>query len=171
VEVIFGRRHVVAAVGSIVLLACVPPTLRASTVATGKDRLASAIEDRLNRLGHTTVPMAAPEGYFYRNPILPQRAFYTYAGCKQRFRFSVFVYRTKAQARVMADYFHQHVVKIGGDFHAFKMVRRGRVVYAAATAPAPDPDAPAVPTRDFHSFAAEVSTALPARPRGCPPEL
>ena len=33
----------------------------------------------------------------------------------------------------MYEYFHQHVVNIGGDFHAFNMVRKGRVIYAANT--------------------------------------
>src|SRR4051812_31055543 len=112
--------------------------------------------------------MTQREGYFYRNPILPQRAFFTYAGCQQPFRFSVFVYKTTAQAVAMYDYFHQHVVKIGGDFHAFNMVRKGRVIYAANTNPGPDPLAASVPTKDFRSLAAGVSGPLPPDPRACP---
>jgi hypothetical protein len=171
VRVLLGRRQVYAAVTSIVLLACVTPVLGAATAATGKDRLASAIEKRLNALGDLTSPMTASAGYFYRNPILPQRAFQTTAGCGQKFLFSVSVYKTKAQAVTMYDYFYQHVLNIGGNFSDFNMVRRGRVIYTADTASAPNQHAPAVPTRDFHSLAEEVSAPLAAHPRGCRPEL
>ena len=60
------------------------------------------------------------------------------------------------------------IAKIGGDFHAFNMVRRGRVIYTANTAPGPDPYSPSVPTKDFHSLAAGVSGPLPSHPRACP---
>jgi hypothetical protein len=171
VDVILGRRQVFAAIASIALLSLAAPILHAATAPTRKDRLASAIENRLNRLGDTTNAMTRSEGYFYRNPTVPQRAFYAYAGCQQAFRFSVFVYKTEAQAVAMYDYFYQHVVNIGGDFHAFNMVRRGRVIYSAATASAPDPNAPAVPKGNFHSLVAEVSAPLPRHPRGCTPQL
>jgi hypothetical protein len=69
-------------------------------------------------------------------------------------------------------HFVQHVRTIGGDFHAFDIVRRGRVIYSASTAAAPDPNAPAVPTRDFHALVGEVSTPLSSSTaRGCPPPL
>ena len=143
-------------------------SLPSATAATGKDRLASAIETRLNTLGLTTTQMTRAGGYFYRNPVLPQRAFSTYAACRQPFQFGVFVYTTPAQAVVMYEYFHQHVVDMGGDFHAFNMVRKGRVIYVASTAAAPDPNAPSVPTRDFQSLAAGVNGPLPPHPRACP---
>ena len=55
--------------------------LPAATAASGKDPLASAIEKRLNRLGDMTSTMTRSQGYFYGNPIQPQRAFFTQAGC------------------------------------------------------------------------------------------
>jgi len=115
--------------------------------------------------------MTRAEGYFYRNPILPLRAFYTYGGCQQAFQFVVQVYKTPAQAAAMYDYFYQHVLDIGGDFHACNMVRRGRVIYSADTTPGSDPNASAVPTTAFHSLAAEVSAPLPSHPGGCSPPL
>ena len=166
----FGvRRGILAALASAAAAGCLVPALLAAPPA--KDKLASAIETRLNLLGDSTFQMTPGEGYFYRNPILPQRAFYTYGGCGQAYRLSVSVYRTTAQAIRMYDYFQQHVAAIGGDFHAFNMVRRGRVIYTASTAAAPDPNAPNVPTRDFHSLVDEVSAPLPAHPRGCTPAL
>jgi hypothetical protein len=155
---------------AVAVVSVLGPALPSATAATGKDRLASAIETRLNNLGLTTTQMTRDGGYFYRNPVLPQRAFSTYAGCQQPFQFGVFVYKTQAQAVVMYEYFHQHVVKIGGDFHAFNMVRKGRVIYVANTAPAPDPNAPSVPSKDFRSLAAGVSAPLPSHPRACPQE-
>jgi hypothetical protein len=148
----------------------VPRRPRNGRLGQLRNRLGSAIEKRLDRLGDTTLPMTAPAGYFYRNPILPQQAFFTRGGCRQTFRFSVFVYKNAAQAADMYDYFHQHVVDMGGDFRAFNIVRKGRVIYSADTAPAPDPNAPAVPTQDFHSLIAEASRPLPAHPQGCAPK-
>src|ERR1700722_16480532 len=125
----FRRCHGLLAVALVAVVSVLASALPSAMAATGKDKLASAIENRLNRLGDTTVPMTAAAGYFYRNPILPQQAFYTYAGCQQTFRFSVSVYKTVAQAEAMYNYFYQHVVNIGGDFSAFNMVRSGRVIY------------------------------------------
>ena len=71
----------------------------------------------------------------------------------------------------MYNYFYQHVLSIGGNFSDFNMVRRGRVIYMADTASGPNQHAPAVPTKQFHSFAAEVNAPLPAHPRGCRPQL
>ncbi len=93
---------------------CAAPSLGAATKPTGKDRLAAAIENRLNALGDPTRPMTAAQGFFYRNPILPVRAFQTTASCGQTFLFSVSIYMTTAQAVTMYDYFHQHVLSIGG---------------------------------------------------------
>jgi hypothetical protein len=166
---VLARSQVFSALASVAALGCLAPALLAATPP--RDRLASGIENRLNLLGDTTFQMTQGEGYFYRNPILPERAFYTYGGCRQAYKLVVYVYKTTAQAIQMYGYFHQHVVDIGGDFHAFDMVRRGRVIYSANTAPAPDPNAPAVPTRDFHSLVDEVSAPLPAHPRGCTPSL
>jgi hypothetical protein len=134
--------------------------------AAGKPGLASAIENRLNRLGDTTLRMTAAAGYFYRNPTLPQQAFYTYAGCQQTFRFSVSVYKTAAQAEAMYNYYYQHVLSIGGNFSAFNMLRSGRVIYTADTAPGPGSNAPPVPTQDFRSLAAEVGAPLSSHPNG-----
>jgi hypothetical protein len=155
----------------IILVASVTATADPAAAATGKDKLASAIASRLNALGDPTSPMTASAGYFYRNPILPQGAFQTTAGCEQKFLFSVLVYKTQAQAVAMYDYFYQHVLNIGGNFDDFNMVRTGRVIYLADTASAPNQHAPPVPTRQFHALAAAVSTQLPAHPRGCRPEL
>lgn len=160
------------------LLAATPPRPSYSaamcadgaSLASCKDRLATAIAGRLNALGDTTQPMTAAEGYFYRNPILPVQAFYAYGGCGQTFQFSVFVYKTAAQAAAMYDYSYQHVLDIGGDFHAFNIVRRGRVLYTALTG-SPHSNAPPVPTAAFHSLVREVSAPLPAHPRGCRPGL
>ncbi len=165
----FSRRGLFSAVALVIAAGFLAPTLLAATGATGKDKLATAIENRLNRLGYTTEPMTAAEGYFDGNPVLPQQAFYTYAGCQQTFRFSVTVYKTAAQAALMYEYAYQHTVSIGGDFHAFNMSRRGRVLYLADTAPGPDPNAPSLPTTDFHSLVAGVSGPLPSHPHGCPP--
>jgi hypothetical protein len=115
--------------------------------------------------------MTAAAGYFYRNPILPVRAFQTTAGCGQTFLFSVSVYKTKAQAVTMYNYFYQHVLSIGGNFSDFNMVRRGRVIYTADTASSPNQAASAVPTEQFQSLANRVSQQLPAHPRGCRPQL
>jgi hypothetical protein len=146
-----------------------PACADGAPVSSCKDALASAIANRLNALGDTTDPMTAAEGYFYGNPILPQQAFYTYGGCEQAFKFSVFVYKTAAQAASMEDDFYEHVLDIGGDFRDFNMFRHGRVIYLADTAPRPGASAAAVPTQDFHALAAEVGAPLPAHPRGCPP--
>ena len=170
---LFGRWQVFAAATSVVFLVCVAPVVRAATPAAGKDRLASAIEKRLNALGDPTSAMTASAGYFYRNPILPVRAFQTTAGCGQKFLFSISVYKTNAQAITMYNYFYQHVLNIGGNFSHFNMVRRGRVIYTALTGSgaAPIHNGPAVPTKQFHSLAAEVNAPLPAHPRGCRPQL
>jgi hypothetical protein len=168
-EIRFRRRHGLTVLALLVVVSALASTLPLAAAATGKDKLASAIETRLNRLGYTTEPMTASEGYFDRNPVLPQQAFYTYAGCQQAFRFSVLVYKTMAQAALMYEYSYQHAVSIGGDFRSFNMFRRGRVLYLADTAPGPDPNAPSVPTTDFHSLAAGVSGPLPSHPHGCPP--
>jgi hypothetical protein len=167
---IFRRRSVFVAVALVGLAGVLARVVPAATPAVS-DKLATTIEKRLNQLGNTTDPMTHSVGYFDRNPILPERAFYTYAGCRQPFRFSVLVYKTKAQAAAMYDYFHQRVLDMGGDFHAFNMIRRGRVIYLADTASAPDPGAPSVPTKDFQSLAAEVGAPLTAHPHGCPPAL
>jgi hypothetical protein len=71
------------------------------------------------------------------------------------------------EAAAMYDYYHRHVVAIGGDFHAFEMVRKGRVIYMAETVSSPDPDAPAVPSKDFRSLVTEVSGPLASHAHGC----
>src|SRR6185437_6890501 len=110
------RRHrLLSMVVAVVAMALATAVPAATAAPSGKDKLGSAIETRLNRLGDATTAMTDP-GYFYRNPILPQRAFYTDAGCGQAFRFVVDVYRTATQAAAMYDYYYQHVVNIGGNF-------------------------------------------------------
>ena len=172
---ISAERYGFAAVASIVVMGVLAPPLLGSTPEprnlappqlvggppeAGKDRLALAIKNRIGRAGLDSLPMPASAGYFDRNPVLPDSAFYAYAGKKTPFRFTVLAYKTTAQAVTMYGYYYQHVLDIGGNFHAFKMIRLGRVIYMASTAAAPDPNAPAVPMSDFLSLIALASGRL-----------
>lgn len=88
--------------------------------------------------------------------IRPETGFYVYAGLHspQSFRFTVEVYTTVAQA---ADAYRQAVAQvhaIGGDFHAFNVVQKGRVLYMGSTAGGPRPSNPALPVEAFHAMIA-----------------
>lgn len=67
--------------------------------------------------------MPPSAGYFYRDPVLPVSAFYVLNDNKTAFRFTVQIYKTKAQALAMYNRYDQHVRDIGGNFHAFKMIQ------------------------------------------------
>jgi len=126
-------------------------TACATKPARSKESLATAIEQRLTRAGDLTFPMQPSAGYFEGDPIQPQQGFQVYASLNgmKPFTFSVVIYKTAAQAATMYANDVNNVHAMGGDFHAFKIIRSGRVLYMAATAPAPDPAAPPVPMNDF----------------------
>jgi hypothetical protein len=151
-----ARRHAPAAAAAVVLAVSLAPALLAATPVPRRDGLAAAIEQRLNAAGHLTYPMTRSAGYFEGDPIQPQRAFGVWTGGTGRGSFSlaVVVYRTAAQAAAMDERDVAHVRELGGDFHAFEIVRAGRVLYMASTAPAPDPRAPAVPVKAFLALVA-----------------
>jgi hypothetical protein len=121
-------------------------------VAAGtRPDLAAQIEAHLNDASQLTFPMDKSVGYFEGDPIQPQRGYYVYAGLHSAhpFTFSIVVYKTAAQAAAMYERDVAHVHEIGGDGHAFKIVRSGRVLYMASTANAPSPDTPPVPVKAF----------------------
>jgi hypothetical protein len=156
------RRRAPAAAGAILLAVSFAPALLAATPAPRRDGLAAAIEQRLNAAGHLTYPMTRAAGYFEGDPIQPRRAFGVWTGATGRRSFSlaVVVYRTAAQAAAMYERDVAHIREIGGDFHAFEIVRAGRVLYMASTAPAPDSHAPAVPIRAFLALVALASARV-----------
>src|SRR5581483_5514494 len=120
-----------------------------SVAQAGKPDLGTQIEQRLERAGNLTFPMAPMSDYLQPGDIRPETGFYVYAGLHspQSFRFSVEVYRTAAQAAAAYRKAVAQVYAIGGDFHAFNVVRSGRVLYMGSTAGAPDPDNPALPVK------------------------
>jgi hypothetical protein len=120
----------------------------------GRDKLAASIEQRLDQAGNLTFPMTPLSDYFEGDTVKPESGFYVYAGLhsRQSFRFSVVVYKTAAQAAAAYKQAVDHVRAIGGDFHAFNVMRSGRVLYMGSTAGGPDPSNPALPVKAFHAL-------------------
>ena len=84
----------------------------------------------------------------------PESGFYVYAGLHsaQSFKFGVMIYKTPAQAKAAYERAVENVREMGGDFHAFNIVRVGRVLYMGSTASAPDPANPKLPVKAFHAM-------------------
>src|ERR1044071_6989251 len=106
----------------VALLAAAAP---GTAVAAKPDKLTKAIEKRLASAGNLTFSMASLSDYLGAHTLLPDSGFYTDACLHsgQPFRFAVFVYKTAAQAATAQQEELQHVRAMGGDFHAFFMVR------------------------------------------------
>jgi hypothetical protein len=95
--------------------------------------------------------MVPSDGWFEGDPIAPVSGFYVDAGVRnvRPFRLMVEVYRTTAQAALMYRRDVAQLGATGADFHAFRVVRFGRVLYTASPASAPDPADPEVPLDAF----------------------
>ena len=84
--------------------------------------MATIIANRLAHSGNQAFAMSPSVGYFEGNPIQPvngEQVYATHNG-PTPFTFSAVVYKTPAQAAAMYQYYTNHVLQIGGDFHAFK---------------------------------------------------
>lgn len=152
------------------LLALLAVMVGAGTAVAAKpDKLTTAIEKRLASAGNLTFPMAPLSDYFAAHTLLPESGFYTYACLHsgQPFRFGVDVYKTAAQAATAYQEELQHVRAIGGDFHAFFMVRSGRVLYTGSTAGGPSPSDPTLPLNAFHAMVGLAGGASWSRGQGC----
>jgi hypothetical protein len=150
----------------VALLAAAAP---GTAVAAKPDKLTKAIEKRLASAGNLTFSMASLSDYLGAHTLLPDSGFYTDACLHsgQPFRFAVFVYKTAAQAATAQQEELQHVRAMGGDFHAFFMVRSGRVLYAGSTAGGPSPSDPTLPLKAFHAMVGLAGGATWSRGQGC----
>jgi hypothetical protein len=140
-----------------------------TAVAAKPDKLTAAIEHRLAGAGNLTFPMAPVSDYFNAGMLKPENGFYTYAclDSGQPFRLAIAVYKTAAQAATAYQEGIEHVRAIGGDFHAFFMVRTGRVLYMGSTAGGPSPSNPTLPLKAFHSLVGLANGASWSRGKGC----
>ena len=143
--------------------------LAGTAAAARPDKLSTAIEQRLARAGNLTFPMTPISDYFGDHMAKPENGFYTYACLHsgQPFRFAVAVYKTAAQAAAAYRQGVAHVRAIGGDFHAFFMVRSGRVLYMGSTAGSPSPSNPTLPLTAFHALVGLSNGAPWSRGQGC----
>jgi len=144
--------------------------LPAATAAAAKpDKLSTTIEHRLTSVGNLTFPMAPVSDYFGAHMLKPETGLYTNACLHsgRPFTFSVAIYKTAAQAAIAYNQGIEHVQAIGGDFHAFWMVRSGRVLYMASTAGGPNPSDPTLSLKDFHDLVGVAGGASWARGQGC----
>jgi hypothetical protein len=109
--------------------------------------------------------------YFPTGMIKPKSGFYTYV-CQDSgrpFRLGVAIYRTAAEAATAYQQGMDQVRAIGGDFHAFFMVRSGRVLYMGSTAGGPSPSNPPLPLQAFHHLVGLAEGASWAGGRSCGP--